>query len=224
MCVDHCHVSVLLLSVCCAVLWLPGAAAAGGAAGRQRSAFWRGTLYIDQGQQGHPGQQGLQYMPLAEVRQRSISGGHTGAQCMLSHAVLAGVSCQDTALCCSLVSIPVGLVGALTYCCVACVLQCISRGRAAAQVELLSSNAAAMATHFSNRGNQIVSNRLLNLAEFKQLTSNRGPSVKVSRGSFKVVAPLNYWSWLQVRGLGACVWGSRLRLRRAGMQACGAHM
>lgn len=66
-----------------------------------------------------------------------------------------------------------------------------------AEVELLSSNATAMATHFSNRGNQIVSNRLLNLAEFKQLTSNRGPSVKVSRGSFKVVAPLNYWSWLQ---------------------------
>lgn len=106
-----------------------------------------------------------------------------------------------------------------SHVCCAAVPRCISCGRA--QVELLSSNAAAMATHFSNRGNQIVSNRLLNLAEFKQLTSNRGPSVKVSRGSFKVMAPLNYWSWLQVRGLRAHVWSSRLRSRRAGMQACG---
>jgi hypothetical protein len=87
----------------------------------------------------------------------------------------------------------------------------------ALQVELLSSNATAMATHFSNRGNQIVSNRLLNLAEFKQLTSNRGPSVKVSRGSFKVVAPLNYWSWLQVRG---DFWGERRVVQPAAPEAC----
>jgi hypothetical protein len=101
----------------------PQAAAAGGGAGRQRSAFWQGTLLWEQ-----PGYN--QRMALAEV-------------------------------------------------------------------ELLASNAPAMAAMFANRGNQIVSSRMLTQSELRQLTQSRGQGVKVTKGSFKVLAPSNWWSWLQ---------------------------
>jgi hypothetical protein len=55
-----------------------------------------------------------------------------------------------------------------------------------------------MAGLFGHRGNQIVSSRMLTQAELRQLTQSRGQGVKVTKGSFKVLAPSNLWSWLQV--------------------------
>jgi hypothetical protein len=55
-----------------------------------------------------------------------------------------------------------------------------------------------MAGLFANRGNQIVSRRILTQSDFRQLTQSRGQGVKVTKGSFKVLAPSNLWSWLQV--------------------------
>lgn len=67
------------------------------------------------------------------------------------------------------------------------------------QIELLASNATVMGAQFANRGNQIVSSRMLTLPEFKQQTSVRGPTLKVTRGSYKVLAQQALWNWLQVR-------------------------
>lgn len=54
---------------------------------------------------------------------------------------------------------------------------------------------------FANRGNQIVCSRMLTQAELRQLTQNRGQGVKVTKGSFKVLATSNLWSWLQVSSM-----------------------
>jgi hypothetical protein len=77
------------------------------------------------------------------------------------------------------------------------------------QVELLASNASHMSTLFANRGNQIIADKMLSIADIKLHSQNK--SLKMSRGSFKVLNQHTAFVWLQVRGAGPYQQGSHSR-------------